>query len=259
MCLITFAFQSHPDYPLVVAANRDEFFHRPTNSANFWDDAPNILAGRDLQAGGTWLGINKQGHFAAVTNVRDGDNLTPYTASRGELPTQHLLNPKSIKHTIENIRQQSSHYNGFNLLLGNASQLGYVSNHCETFTTSLAPGIYGLSNATLETPWPKVTGAKKELSIIMRKDWNNLAERQQELLALLRNTDQAAEEELPDTGIERDKERLLSSRFITSPEYGTRASTLVLFHRCGRIHFIERSYDCHQIHTTKEYLVHCRA
>lgn len=253
MCLIIFAFQSHPEYPLIVAANRDEFFHRPTEAANYWAEAPEILAGRDLQAGGTWLGINKSGGFSALTNFRDGNVEREFPASRGELPLCHLHQSEQLNHTIGQLYSQRDHYNGFNLLLGNSNRLAYLSNRSASPEINLKPGIYGLSNALLDTPWPKVSSAKKELNSIIQRNWKDLTARQMDLFRLLENREQAPDRELPDTGIERDKERLLSSRFISSQDYGTRAATLVIFHRSGRIHFLERQYSHRQPPTTKEF------
>lgn len=255
MCLIVFAFQYHREYPLIVAANRDEFFHRPTQAASFWDQESDILAGRDLQAGGTWLGITRQGHFSALTNYRDGSNGDHYSISRGELPLKHLRNPKAMELTLQQVQQQRHNYNGFNLLLGDSSRLAYVSNRGDTPSEFLQPGIYGLSNALLNTPWPKVISAREELLKITKRDWGDLPSRQDELFQLLADERQARDAELPRTGVSLESERMLSSRFISSPDYGTRSSTLALFHHSGRIHFLERQYQYRRVLSTQEYIL----
>lgn len=253
MCLIVFAFQSHPDYPLIVAANRDEFFQRPTQAAHFWDDGSGILAGKDLQAGGTWLGITRQGHFSALTNYRDGNSSQSAPNSRGELPVKYLSNPEAVEQTITQLQAQREDYNGFNLLLGNSARLAYLSNRQERPGHWLQPGIYGLSNALLNTDWPKVRAARQELSDIMRRDWKALTARQEELFQLLADERRAEDTELPQTGVSLETERMLSPRFICSPDYGTRASTLVLFHSSGRIHFLERQYQNKRLLSTQDY------
>lgn len=265
MCLILLALRAHRDYPLIVAANRDEFFDRPTRFAEYWPEHPELLAGRDLLAGGSWLGVNRSGHFAAVTNVRNGHDTATRPHSRGELVTRCLFNPAPLTASSPALQHVAAHrhdYNGFNLLAGNPDRLIYASNRAQDLPASpatvnaahaireLEAGIYGLSNGGLDTPWPKVISGKTLLADILQRDWQQLDARQQDLLALLADDTQAPQEQLPDTGVGADREAILSSRFIAcSPDpssplaaYGTRASTLVLFHRSGRIHFVEHSY-----------------
>lgn len=265
MCLILLALRAHPDYPLIVAANRDEYFDRPTRAAGFWPEQPQLLAGRDLQAGGSWLGINRRGQFAAVTNVRNGHDTHLRPRSRGELVTECLLSEAPLTPEAPALQQIAAHhqeYNGFNLLAGNPQCLVYASNRAQdlpaapaTFdpahaSRELASGIYGLSNGGLDTPWPKVVSGKALLADILQRDWQQLEARQQDLLALLADDTQAPAPQLPDTGVGPEREAILSSRFIAChsdpasplPDYGTRASTLVLFHRSGRIHFLEQSF-----------------
>lgn len=249
MCLILFALRSHPDYPLIVAANRDEYFARPTQFADFWQSHPNLLAGRDLQAGGTWLGINRQGQFAAVTNVRNGLDVQARPGSRGELVTDCLLNP-STTDALQHIAKRHDGYNGFNLLAGTPQRLFYSSNRNLSTTQGLTAGVYGLSNGGLNSHWPKVDSGKTLLAEILTKDWSQLDKRKADLLDLLADDTLAPPGLLPDTGIPLDKEEALSSRFIACPatsdnpipDYGTRASTLVLFHRSGQIQFVEKSF-----------------
>lgn len=241
MCLILFALQAHPDYPLIVAANRDEFFERPSSAAQFWQDQPEILAGRDLQAGGTWLGVNRSGVFSAVTNVRNGHEPQDRPGSRGELVTQSLsLEPE---HALEKARGNQDHYNGFNLLCGTPEQLHYFSNRKDAPAQLLKPGIYGLSNALLDSSWPKVDSAKHDLQSILNTQAHSPISLQMALLDMMANDQQAIAEELPDTGIDQPLEQLLSSRFIATEHYGTRATTVVLYHRNGQIDFLEQGFD----------------
>ncbi|NHO66596.1 NRDE family protein [Aestuariicella hydrocarbonica] len=259
MCLILFALRAHPDYPLIVAANRDEYFQRPTLAADYWPDQADLLAGRDLQAGGTWLGVNQQGQFAAVTNVRNGLDTQVRPGSRGELVANCLTHPDTLGQ-LRKIAAKHAHYNGFNLLAGTPERLFYSSNRNHSVTagppaatTELPGGVHGLSNGGLNSRWPKVDSGKALLADLLARDWSRLDERKVDLLALLADDTQAPTEQLPDTGISPDKEAILSSRFIACPagdphrhpmpDYGTRASTLVLFHRSGHIHFVERSFS----------------
>lgn len=265
MCLILLALRAHPDYPLVVAANRDEYFARPTRLAEFWPESPQLLAGRDLQAGGSWLGINRRGRFAAVTNVRNGHDTETRPRSRGELVTSCLLSDAELTPDNPVLQQIAAHhhdYNGFNLLTGTPERLLYASNRAQDLLDAparfnpthavreLQPGIYGLSNGGLDTPWPKVESGKALLGEILQRDWRQLEQRQQDLLMLLADDTQAPAAELPDTGVGAEREAILSARFIACPQdpaspladYGTRASTLVLYHRSGRIHFLEHSF-----------------
>tara|TARA_B100000446_G_scaffold83698_1_gene78989 strand:- start:448 stop:1212 length:765 start_codon:yes stop_codon:yes gene_type:complete len=243
MCLIVFALQQHPDYPLIVAANRDEFFQRPTAAADFWQDQPDILAGRDLQAGGSWLGINRQGQFAAVTNVRNGAEPQDRPGSRGELVTHGLTLPQD--EALDTIEQRKDHYNGFNFLCGNAEQLHYASNRGDEFQRPLDAGVYGLSNAALNTSWPKVDSARHEMAQIIDQ-YAKPKDLQHALMAMMANEQQAPRNQLPQTGIGEEWEALLSSRFILSENYGTRATSIVLFHRSGRIDFLEQGFDHQQ-------------
>lgn len=257
MCLILFALQQHPDYPLIVAANRDEFFQRPTAMADYWQDHCSILAGRDLQAGGTWLGVNRTGQFAAVTNVRNGQEPQDRPGSRGELVSQNLIHPTAK--ALHMAQQNQDHYNGFNLLSGTPEQLHYFSNRTQQAPRRLRPGFYGLSNAQLDTSWPKVDSAKLELECIVTsanrtsKDQSASDQLQSQLLEMMANAQQAPANQLPQTGIGEEWEALLSSRFIVSESYGTRATTIVLFHHSGRIDFLEQSFDHQQALERRSY------
>ena len=243
MCLILFAINKHPEFPLIVAANRDEFFSRPTLAADFWKDQPHILAGRDLTAGGTWLGVNTNGQFTAVTNFRDGAKAQDKPGSRGQLTRQFLLDEPPVDEYFAQLQATDNHYNGYNLLAGNAQQLGFRNNHSGETYHRLEPGIYGLSNASLNSDWPKVNSGRQELGEILEASWKPLEDRVEDLFTLLADDRIAPDDQLPNTGIDKARESLLSSRFINVPDYGTRASTIVLYHHDGDIHFIERGFD----------------
>ena len=250
MCLILFAYRVHPDYPLIVAANRDEFFERPSQAAHFWEDENDLLAGRDLQAQGTWMGINRQGRFAAVTNFRQGGVPLDKPSSRGDLTRNFLISSAptgalASDTYLNQVADNADHYNGFNLLTGtiNSSgyRLGYLS-HQGHKILDLPPGIYGLSNALLDTPWPKVQQGKSALASLLtsRLSADTLAER---LLEPLADRQTASDELLPSTGVGIEFERLLSSRFISSPSYGTRTSTALTISRDSQVSFLERSFN----------------
>jgi uncharacterized protein with NRDE domain len=235
MCLIVFAWQSHPQYPLVVAANRDEFHARPTAAANFWHDYPHILAGRDLEQGGTWLGISTHGQFSALTNMRD-PHAQQGTRSRGFLVRDFLTSTQSPEFFYRQLQSNLHHYSPFNLLLGDSKQL-YYTNHLGNFE-QLTPGVYALSNAGIDTPWPKAIHGKQALVNALYQPLNH-----ETLFDVLADTNTAADNELPDTGVGLILERMLSARFIISSDYGTRCSTLVSQKNDGTVNFIERQFD----------------
>ena len=237
MCLILLAWQAHPGYQLVVAANRDEFFARPTAPAAYWRDAPHVLAGRDLQGGGTWLGVTRTGRFAALTNYRDPVRIKADAPSRGELVARFLRGNETPAKFRRQLDAVMADYNGFNLLYGNLAELQYQSN-CGEGARQLAPGIYGLSNHLLDTPWPKVAQGKSALarSLDMLPD-------DAPLLALLRDDRVAPDEDLPRTGVSLEWERLLSAAFVRSPGYGTRSSSLLRVDTQGHARFDEVSFD----------------
>ena len=240
MCLILIALQSHPDYPLVVAANRDEYFGRPTRPAAFWPEAPQMLAGQDLNAGGSWLGITRQGRFAALTNVRDGRRPElPDAVSRGHLVTDFLTGRQPPRDYLKQL--DGARYNGFNLVCGNAEQLLYGSNR-QAGISPLSPGIHGVSNGALNTPWPKLRSGKQALGEFLS---GNPAFASEDLLPLLNHRQRAPDHQLPDTGVDLDWERTLSSRFIEGPayHYGTRSSSVLLMGHNGQIQFTEWLWD----------------
>jgi uncharacterized protein with NRDE domain len=238
MCLILAALDAHPDYALVVAANRDEFYDRPTAPAAFWPEHPRILGGRDLRAGGTWLGVDRSGRFAAVTNYRQGEREPPAPRSRGLLVSNYLSSDVDAGGYVARVEREGSEYNGFNLLAGNSRELHWLSNR-EGRARRLGPGIYGLSNHLLDTPWPKVTAGKSALTALLGGREADLVSG---LFDLLSDKTQVPDDALPRTGIGLAWERLLSSAFIASAEYGTRSSTVVLIGRDARVTFVERSF-----------------
>ncbi len=237
MCFILLAYHSHPDYPLIVAANRDEFYQRPAQSANWWGTTPGLLAGRDLQAGGTWLGINRQGRFATVTNYRAPSQFHPNRRSRGELVTSFLLSEQAVDQFAATIKNTSDQYNPFNILLGDQQRLCYCNNQ-ESTLINLEPGVYALGNALLDTPWPKLVDAKNRFySALASRDFNRNI-----LFEILASRDIYADHLLPDTGLSIERERTLSALFIEDAEYGTRCTTLITISKKGNIYFEERNY-----------------
>ncbi len=237
MCLILFAYKTHPKYKLILVANRDEFYKRNTQEAHFWEENTDILAGKDLVAGGTWLGINKKGYFAALTNFRDGNtqNIDKNLLSRGFLTKNYLKNGGDPLSYLFRTQFQATKYNGFNLLVADRDNLMYYSNQ-ERIIKTLHSGIYGLSNHLLNTPWEKVTLGKEKLAeYIKNEDLNTTS-----LLNLMNDATPATV--LPDTGVPLEWEKILSPMFIKSPEYGTRCSTAILWDYEDNIVFDERNY-----------------
>ena len=240
MCLILLALNTHPRCPLVLAANRDEFYDRPTAAADFWQEAPDVLAGRDLKDGGTWLGITKKGRIAALTNYRDPASIKIDPPSRGWLVRNYLQNRESPEEYIAHLAERSHEYNGFGLIVGDSSRLAYYSNRAQGQT--LSAGLHGLSNSILDTPWPKVERGGKLLGDYLSRTDAPSAE---DLLDILADRSRPDDAILPDTGVGIEWERLLSPVFITSPEYGTRSSTVVLIDGKGHVTFAERSFNSH--------------
>ena len=238
MCLIIFAYNVHPSYKLILAANRDEFYERPSSPADFWADQPQVLAGQDLKEGGTWLGVTKKGKFAAITNYRDPSAFKSNALSRGGLVSRFISGKQNPSHYLEKISPQADKYNGYNLILGEGSDLFVFSNRGGKH--KLKPGIYGLSNHLLNTPWPKVSRGKKLLKAALDKKGSELEEI---LFDLLADRHIPPDNKLPATGIGLEWERMLSSIFITSPVYGTRSSTILLIGKNRRVRFVEKVFD----------------
>lgn len=238
MCLILLAWHAHPEFPCVLAANRDEFHKRPTKSADWWPDQPGILAGRDLTAGGTWLGVTRGGRFAALTNFRDPRLQRVDAPSRGNLVTEVLNSQRSVADSLDHLRKVGAVYNGFNMIFSDGRRLG-IFESVRRDGRELGPGIFGLSNDLLDTPWPKVRNAKSRLAAALTDMHDETG-----LMNLLRDDRQAPDAELPQTGISLDWERLLSSAFVRADEYGTRCSTVYRVDQAGRAYFDEWSWDC---------------
>ncbi|MFP4225635.1 MAG: NRDE family protein [Desulfobacterales bacterium] len=240
MCLIAIAIARHPEYPLIIAANRDEFYSRPTAPLDYWEDKPHILAGRDLQSLGTWLGITTSGRIGAITNYRHPDALNQKSKgpSRGDLVREYLAGSDPPQSYIEAIRPLKDQYSGFNLIVGETTDLWWYCNVSDEIR-KLTPGIHGISNHLLNTPWPKVEKIKSALAGILAENRPIDPER---LFKLLSDQKQPPDPELPDTGIGLEWERILSPVFITSEIYGTRSSSVIFVDRSGHATFYERTY-----------------
>jgi uncharacterized protein with NRDE domain len=237
MCLILFALHQHEDYPLIVIANRDEYYPRPTRSAHWWSDGSDIFAGRDLEAGGTWMGVNKKGRFAAVTNVREPGAYGPARLSRGKLTHDFISGTELAETYLKGIESNADDYAGFNLLVGDSTGLYFYSNR-NPGIRCIPPGIYGVSNGLFDEAWPKLASGKLALTDAIKTSVEN-----DSLMKILTDKGTADDERLPKTGVPVDIERLLSSRFIHSIDYGTRACSIVKFNKRGQIIFVEHNYD----------------
>ena len=237
MCLIAFAWQ-HPRYRLVLAGNRDEFHGRASAALARWDEAPEILAGRDLQALGTWLGVSERGRLAAVTNVRLPEPPPPGLLSRGKLTSDFLRGDATAQAHADALVPTLPRYGGCNLLLFDREHAVYASNQPSALAQSLAAGVYGLSNAALDTPWPKTTALREALA-----GWLQAADdRVEPLFEALADEHQPGDDELPDTGVGLERERLVAPAFIRNPEYGTRCSTVVTIGHDGAGRIVERRF-----------------
>ena len=241
MCLILLALHTHPSFKLILAANRDEYYDRPSEPPRFWKDAPHILAGRDLVASGTWLGITRKGRISAVTNYRDPATIKPDAPSRGKLVSDFLLSDLDPLSHLEVIRREKERYNGFNLILGDRDRITWYSNRSDK-ATALCPGVYGLSNHLLDTPWPKVVRAKALFEEILHAGSQISTE---SLFQMLKDQTLAPDDSLPCTGVPIEWERILSPIFITSPAYGTRSSTVVLIDKENHVTFLDRTFNGH--------------
>jgi uncharacterized protein with NRDE domain len=238
MCLILFSYNMHAKYKLILAANRDEFYERPTRPAQFWNNSPNLLAGKDLKGNGTWLGITRQGRFAAITNFREPENAAQSAPSRGFLIRDFLEDDSTPENYIKMIKKDAQRYKGFNLLVGTHQEIFYYSNR-QNKILEILPGLYGLSNHLLNTDWPKVKKGKQLLNDTILQ--NNFGDAEI-FFPLLQDQSKPPDHLLPNTGVSLEWERILSSIFITSSTYGTRSSTLLLWDRNGNIEFFERTF-----------------
>ena len=238
MCLIAWNWQPASPHPLLLIANRDEFYARPAAPLHWWDGG-RILAGRDLQAGGTWLGVSRSGRLAALTNYRDPATLNSHAPSRGELVSGFLNSDMSAPDYLSALAGRAADYQPFNLLVFDGTHLmGLESRHARVF--ALAPGVGAVSNAHFHTAWPKLSQLKNGLQHLLAQGSPGDAE----LLSLLQNPSTAADADLPQTGIALELERVLSAAFIATPTYGTRACSVVRIGEAG-INFLEQSFDAH--------------
>ncbi|HEV2111893.1 MAG TPA: NRDE family protein [Gammaproteobacteria bacterium] len=237
MCLLVFAWQTDPDHPLIFAGNRDERHARAALAAQLWKDAPEVLGGRDLEAGGTWLGVTLGGRFAVVTNYREGLEPPKAARSRGTLTSDFLTGGMGPGDYLEAVRRHAAEYGAFSLLVGDRRELHYFSNRSDR-CGPVAPGIHGLSNHLLDTPWPKVRLSKARLAALLEQATPTSGT----LFRLLADRSPAPDDELPDTGIGRDLERRVSAPFVVNPIYGTRCSTVIHLQREGGLRFAERRF-----------------
>ena len=238
MCLILFAWHAHPGFPLVFAGNRDEAHARPSAPAGFWSDDPEIFGGRDLEKGGTWLGVARSGRLAAITNYRDGTAAKNAPRSRGQLAADFLRSTEDPRAFLERVAARTSDYGGFSLIVSDLQRMFWMSNRNRSIGEVL-PGVHGLSNHLLDTPWPKITRGKERISALMRSDEASLIPGLQDVLA---DRTVAADSDLPDTGIGLQRERELSPAFIAGERYGTRASTVLLVSNRNEVVCIERRF-----------------
>ncbi len=236
MCLIAFALNEHPKYPLIMVANRDEFYERPTTYADFWEDHPDVLAGRDLKGGGTWMGINRTGRIAAVTNYRDPKNISESAKTRGDLTKDYLTTGPTAQLYLEQVAKDAALYNGFNLLLFEQNKGFYFSNYGEQ-VQQLNKGVYGLSNALLDTSWPKLEKLKSNFRQTLQSEFDV-----DTLLGLLTDSETANDDVLPETGVPYEWEKAISAICIDTPTYGTCCSTVILVDNAGNMSFTEKSF-----------------
>jgi len=238
MCLLLISNNTNPEYPFVVAANRDELYNRQTKKAGFWKEYPDLLAGKDLEAGGTWLGITRSGRFAAITNYRDMRTVKKNAPTRGLLTLNFLVSNTLAFEYGKSLASMAAEYNGYNLLFSDMENLFYFSNQTKELN-KLSSGAYGLSNHLLDTPWPKVVKSKEAFISAVSK--RKISE--QELFGILSDNREAPEDQLPDTGLSRELEKAVSPVFIKSENYGTRSSTVILVNSVNEVLFVERSLD----------------
>ena len=236
MCLIAFAWDNHPKYKLILAANRDEFYERPTAPAGFWEDKPQIFGGRDLKASGTWMGFSTEGKFGALTNYRDLKNIKPDAKSRGDIVTGFLDNHDNPENFVKQLHEQPEAHNGFNLLTCDFKTMIHYSNY-ERKLNIVKPGIHGLSNALMDTSWPKVDLLKTNFNKVIADDFSH-----EDLFSLLTPTGTFEDEVLPNTGISRELEKSLSAICIRTEKYGTVGSTVLTVDRFGKVEFTEKTH-----------------
>ena len=240
MCLLVLAWNVHPRYRLVIAANRDEFHARPAAPLGWWQDDTGLLAGRDLQGNGTWMGVTRTGRCGVVTNYRDLEAAPgPGAPSRGELVVDYLQSASAPGAHLEQLQPRASRYAGFNLLLGDGSGLWYYSNRGDRAPRRLEPGVYGLSNHLLDSPWPKLLRVRDRFAELVGRP----SLEPNVLFEMLADRRTADDDEIPETGLPPDWERALSAPFVMHERYGTRCSTLLLVEHDGNTTMFERRFD----------------
>lgn len=252
MCLILLAYQKDPRYPLVLCANRDELYDRPTADASFWSENPGVLAGKDLNHHGTWLGITKTGRWSALSNYREPGKTKTGSISRGVLARNFLIGAELPEEYAEMVQCRADQFNGFNLLVGDPTQVVYISNRVEGYQI-LTPGLYGISNHLLNTPWHKVTWGKQVLDSVLKANPVKVSA----LLSILNDQTPAEINNLPDTGLTPELEQLLSPIFIKADDYGTRSSTVIQIDANEEVTFVERAF-CHKDGSYQDRQYHFR-
>ncbi|MED3660862.1 NRDE family protein [Ureibacillus sp. FSL K6-8385] len=249
MCLIHLHFKNHPMYQLIIAANRDEVYDRPTEPAHFWEDEPGILAGRDLLEMGTWMGVSKNGRFAAITNFRD-PSLPKKPRSRGEIVRNFLKSSVHPKEFIDELAKEKDSYGGFNVIVGDPEQLFHYNNILDE-KNEIKPGTHSISNHTLNTPWPKVVKGKARFADYIQRNLGKLDI--EKLFEIMMDREIAPDEQLPDTGVGLEMERKLSPAFIQLPHYGTRCSTVLLIDHEQNVTFVERTFNSGNLKFEKRF------
>lgn len=244
MCLAVIALQAHRCFSLIIVANRDEYHERPAEPAQIWSDYPQILAGRDLRAGGTWIGLSSNGKIGLLTNFREPGKQIPTATTRGALVSHYLQDATTAPQYARTIDTQGNQFNGFNLLLADSNSVHYVSNRAQNPESLVSEGVHGLSNATLDIAWPKVTrttqAVNKLLAINFEPEIDELAKG---LFDIFRDDQPAHPSALPRTGLSPERELQLSSPFILDRTYGTRCSTVIMADYANQMYFEERSFD----------------
>ena len=251
MCLVAIALRAHPRFPLVVAANRDEFYARPTRPAGWWPDARQVWAGQDLEGGGTWMGVTRAGRFALLTNVRELDHLREGAVTRGALVAAFLDGDAPPEAYLQAVAGERERYNGFNLVCGTLADTPalWALHHGERRPERagqiehIAVGLHGLSNAALDVPWPKTTGLKDDVQTALGVEGLQVKDLVELLFAALADRTEAPDGRLPDTGVGLEWEQRLSARFIAGGDYGTRASTVLLVEHTGMVWAEERRFE----------------
>jgi len=241
MCLLVLAWNAHPEYRLIVAANRDEYHERPTAPLGLWETAPHIIAGRDMLAGGTWLGLDRQRRFGIITNFRDLQQARPGSPSRGELIPSYLNQDRGSAAFLDTLASSATNYSGFNLLLADSNSLWYATNRSEPFARALQPGVHGLSNHSLDTPWPKLVRVRRQFERWLSSTPSSTAE----LFAMLNDRAPAPSDASIPAGLTPELAQALSAPFVLHPVYGTRCSTILVLETSGRTYLAEHRFDAH--------------